>query len=114
LDDHRFDRLVRTLSTTPTRRRVLTGGVGCTLATLGAALGFPQLAAADCRRRKERCSESNQCCGASKGKTRCRQLSEAGDCPSGRRCCGVRGTKCTNDCGCCENLACNPGTNRCA
>jgi hypothetical protein len=63
MDAQKFDRLAMTLSTTPTRRRLLTvlakGTAGMTLAVLVATPGSQDVAAATCRTRQHRCSSKS-------------------------------------------------------
>ena len=71
---NQFDRLVRTLSTTQTRRGTFTAlaraTAGTTLATLFAVPGHEE-AAASCRAIGEGCTRTRQCCGHKKKKWIC-------------------------------------------
>src|SRR5215218_5325707 len=78
MDARQFDRLAMTLSTAPTRRRLLTalarGAAGTALAALVTIPGREDAAAATCRTRQQRCSSKDQCCGHNSGTVACQEL----------------------------------------
>jgi len=99
---NQFDRLVRTLSTTQTRRGTFTASArataGTTLATLFAVPGHEE-AAASCRAIGEGCTRNRQCCGHKKKKRICGlnpliapgqscRIPEKKRCTSTDQCCG--------------------------
>ena len=103
MDDARFDSLARTLSTTPTRRGILTalvrGAVGTTLAAV-VAVPRSEEAAADCRRIGDPCTRGRQCCGHAHKRTICSLNKHAGA-PSEPTCCVPKGKRCNLSIECC-------------
>ena len=116
VDDRRFDEMIKTLGGGGSRRAALKGAAAAALAGVLALRGSGASAAPGaeraCREYTRRCETTNQCCG---GKSACRRITKL-DCNlNGRRCCGTRGAFCRDigNCGCCQDLVCNPLTNRC-
>jgi hypothetical protein len=117
MDPTRFDRLVRTFSTTPTRRGILTALARATAgATLAALVAVPRSedAVAACRQLFEVCTSNRQCC-RHKHKRRICALNEHSGAPDEPSCCIPEGKRCEFGGQCCDNLGCvgTAGEGRC-
>jgi len=120
MENRRFDCLVRSLSTTPTRRGILSGlaraAAGATLAAL-VAVPMNEDVAAACRRIGDPCTSGRQCCGHAH-KSRICSLNNHAGAPSGPSCCAAKGKRCNFSIECCGSdttVACvgAPGEGRC-
>jgi hypothetical protein len=117
MDSTQFDRLVRTLSTTPTRRLLLTGLARTTAGTtLAALVAVPRSedAAAGCRQIGQECASTRQCCRHKHKRRICAsnpQISPEHTCciPEGKRC--EFGGQCCGDADCidtADGFQCGP------
>jgi len=103
MDDARFDSLTRTMSTTPTRRGILTAlAKAAAGATFAAVVAVPRSeeAAADCRRIGDPCTRGRQCCGHAH-KSRICSLNKHAGAPSEPSCCVPKGKRCNFGIECC-------------
>ena len=109
MNAQRVDRLARALSTTPTRRVLLTalaqGTAVTALATLAAVPGSEDAAAGTCRQLFEVCTSTKQCC-RHKRKRRICALNEHSGAPDEPSCCIPEGKRCEFGGQCCDNLSC--------
>ena len=107
MDEQRFDRFARAVAGSGSRRGALRALAGGVMGVGLAAVGLRRAAAeGGCRERFEVCSSRGQCCEAAAGIT-CRTLSQdCGNRTTPRRCCGLRGARCSGNCDCCRDFTC--------
>ena len=108
MDATRFDRLARTLSTTPTRRLLLTALAKATAGTaLAALVGVPgsEEAAAACLALGEVCPNTRACCHHRHKRRICAFNFHSGA-PSDPSCCIAEGKRCEFTDDCCGTLDC--------
>jgi hypothetical protein len=107
LDATRFDRLARALSTTPTRRLILTALARTTAGTtLAALVAGPrgEDAAAACRQIGEVCTSTRQCCRHKHHRRICAPNPQIND---DTTCCIPEGKRCEFGGQCCGNADCS-------
>ena len=93
MDADRFDALTRALiGAAPSRRRVITGVAGSSLATLVTALGFAPAGATHfgCKHVGKRCTDASQCCSSVCKRHKCR-AHNVGGCTAAKNLCGGGG-----------------------
>jgi hypothetical protein len=116
MDPERFDRLARFLSTTPTRRLLLTsfakGTAGAAVAALIDVRGGEKAAASDCKRLGTRCGRAHQCCGHKSGRVMCAQNHHPG-LSDHTVCCVAPGERCSTDVQCCGAVGVTCSGGRC-
>ena len=110
MDSLRFDRFARALGAHQARRIFLRAALGGVLAgRLGQAT---EVDAARCKRLRQRCQSTKECCGHQR---LCRNVPT---CSGGRYCCAKAVEPCTFGCDCCGMLycaysSCDPTQTRC-
>ena len=112
MDPTRFDRLTRALSTTPTRRLILTAlaklTTGTTLAALVVVPQSDDAAARICRELFQQCRRTRQCCGHKKKGIVCANNAHSGSpvTDQHKTCCIASGESCEFESQCCRELGC--------
>ena len=96
MDADRFDAFTRSLTAVaPSRRRLLTGVAGASLAALATALGFARAGAANpaCVPVGEHCTEGGECCSSVCKRKRCR-AHNVGRCTAAKEFCATGKSSC--------------------
>jgi hypothetical protein len=102
MEAERLDALVRSLSESPPRRDALRLLAGSALATLAAALRFPEAGATHfgCGHWKARCNSDEQCCSGICKRKRCRAHDRGGCRLADNFCAGGKDNRCQPGCTC--------------